>query len=42
MSNSQFKALDPRLRRIFRTRSDPARGVVTGSMEAIQPEAVCI
>ncbi len=47
MSNSQSKALDPRLRRIFRTRSDPARlrndlarGTVTGSMEAIQPEAV--
>lgn len=47
MSNSQSKALDPRLRRIFRTRSDPARlrndlarGIVTGSMEAVQPEAI--
>ncbi len=47
MNSSQNKALDPRLRRIFRTkddtarlRNDLARSVVSGSMDAVRPEEV--
>ena len=47
MSSSNIKALDPLLRRICETKNDPtrlhndlARGIVTGSIENIQPEAL--